>query len=568
MFNQLLAMTNKACQNHWCQNQFEVTNSDRDFYKKMSPECNGQLHLIPEPTRCPSCRQQRRLAWRNERTLYKRKCDYSGKDIVTTYSPESPYKVYSNDVWYSDKWDPRDYGRDYNFTKPFFQQFKELQIAVPRLALVAFDVENSPYVNQCWHIKNCHLCFDVGYCEDMLYCYCTYHSTNCIDVIYAEKNELCFSTINSKNCYNSVYLQDCKDCSDSYFSFACKNSKYILFCENLVGKEYYIRNKKVTPEQFGSSLENLNLSSHKNWKSAVQEFQQRKSDAIKRANRNINVENCTGEDMYNSRNCHNTYECFDAEDTNYVTRGDHKIKDCQDCDHLAEIELGYEGVSWSGYKNAFGFMSYQNEECYYCDLIMNSHHLFGCTNMHKQQYCILNKQYLEEEYNQLVPKIIEHMKSTGEWGEMFHQSISPFGYNETLGMNYYPMTKEEAQSKGFNWSTYESTPPEVEKSIPAIKLPDTTAQVPDDILNWAIICESTGKPFQLMPKELNFYRKQNLPIPRIHPDERFKDLMKQRNPRKLRLTNCSHCRKEMETSYPLDEKGDILCIECYQQAVY
>ena len=44
---------------------------------------------------------------------------------------------------------------------------------------------------------------------------------------------------------------------------------------------------------------------------------------------------------------------------------------------------------------------------------------------------IFEKSYSEEEYNELVPKIIEHMKGGGEWGEFFPISHSPFGYNET-----------------------------------------------------------------------------------------------------------------------------------------
>ena len=31
------------------------------------------------------------------------------------------------------------------------------------------------------------------------------------------------------------------------------------------------------------------------------------------------------------------------------------------------------------------------------------------------------------------------MKKTGEWGEFFPSSISPFGYNETVAMEYYPI---------------------------------------------------------------------------------------------------------------------------------
>jgi hypothetical protein len=34
------------------------------------------------------------------------------------------------------------------------------------------------------------------------------------------------------------------------------------------------------------------------------------------------------------------------------------------------------------------------------------------------------------------------MINTKERGEFFHPSLSPFGYNETVVMDYYPMERE------------------------------------------------------------------------------------------------------------------------------
>jgi hypothetical protein len=39
------------------------------------------------------------------------------------------------------------------------------------------------------------------------------------------------------------------------------------------------------------------------------------------------------------------------------------------------------------------------------------------------------------------------MKSTGEWGEFFPLPLSPFGYNETVAQDYFPLTSEEAIEK-------------------------------------------------------------------------------------------------------------------------
>jgi hypothetical protein len=79
--------------------------------------------MIPPPTLCPDCRQQRRLSFRNERKLYKRKCDATGKDIISIYSPDKPYTVYHQDYWWSDAWEPMDYGRDFDFSRSAIEQF-------------------------------------------------------------------------------------------------------------------------------------------------------------------------------------------------------------------------------------------------------------------------------------------------------------------------------------------------------------------------------------------------------------------------------------------------------------
>src|SRR3989338_5834211 len=93
-----------------CQTKFEVTDRDRKFYHKIS---------VPEPTRCPLCRRVRLLAWRNQRTLYSRKCQAPGhtENIVSIFAPDAPYTIYDRDFWWSDAWNPLDYGADIDFSR-------------------------------------------------------------------------------------------------------------------------------------------------------------------------------------------------------------------------------------------------------------------------------------------------------------------------------------------------------------------------------------------------------------------------------------------------------------------
>ena len=45
------------------------------------------------------------------------------KDIISMYAPDAPFKVYEQEIWWSDQWDPLQYGRDFDFKKPFLSSF-------------------------------------------------------------------------------------------------------------------------------------------------------------------------------------------------------------------------------------------------------------------------------------------------------------------------------------------------------------------------------------------------------------------------------------------------------------
>lgn len=134
-----------------------MTNKDLEFYEKISPVFTGQKYLIPSPTLCPEERQRRRLAFRNERKLYHRKCDLTGKQFISMYDSVSPYTVYEPKAWYSDSWTPSKYGQGMDFNKSFFEQFHELSLKVPRIGIDLVNCENSDFCNYCGDDKDCYL---------------------------------------------------------------------------------------------------------------------------------------------------------------------------------------------------------------------------------------------------------------------------------------------------------------------------------------------------------------------------------------------------------------------------
>jgi len=147
----------KTCKQ--CSAPFEITPDDLEFYDKISPVFAGKKELIPAPTLCPHCRDQRRYAFRNERHLYRRPCSLCKQQTVSIYAPENPYAILCPACFTGDRWNAESAGRDFDFTRPFFPQFLELKRQVPRQAVDILNNENSDYSNISIENKDCYLVF-------------------------------------------------------------------------------------------------------------------------------------------------------------------------------------------------------------------------------------------------------------------------------------------------------------------------------------------------------------------------------------------------------------------------
>lgn len=89
-----------------------------------------------------------------------------------------------------------------------------------------------------------------------------------------------------------------------------------------------------------------------------------------------------------------------------------------------------------------------------------------------------------------------------------------------------------------------------------------------NICRQTLICAVTGRPYKIIPQELEFYRKKNLSLPRFHPMERKRQRMLKRNPRKLWDRQCMKCQKPITTSFSPERPEIVYCEECYFKNVY
>ncbi|MEK7583460.1 MAG: hypothetical protein AAB483_03630 [Patescibacteria group bacterium] len=563
----------KECLN--CKQYFVIAPDDASFYEKMS---------VPLPTLCPSCRFQRRYAWRNERNLYRQACGLCKRSMITIYSPDKPFVVYCNECYHGDGWDPLSFGKDVDFSRPFLEQFKELQLEVPRLYAFVFQNSNSEYTNGAAYNKDCYLTFVSDHNQDSAYSYGTNHSIGVIDCYGCNECELCYESLDCNKCYQVLFSQDCSDSQNLMFCKNCANCQDCIGSVNLRNKKYHILNMPYTKEDYLEKVKSLHLDTHQGLEAFKKEAATLASRFMKKYYHGFQNRDVTGDYVSNSKNSSYIFDSTAVEDSSYINHG-HKVTHCSDGYVVVDqSQYSYEIVSAIAVNNVkFGYCVWHDSDSEYCDTCENCTNIFGCVGLRKQSYCILNKQYSPEEYMALVPRIIEHMKIGGEYGEFFPINLSPFAYNETVAQEYFPLNKEKALEKGIPWKAIENRNYAI--TMKSDGIPNSSRDIPETIEKEIIGCEHAGNcaegcttAFIIIPQELQYYRRMNLPLPRLCPNCRHGLRLKMRNPRKLWNRSCScmmhghshgdnGCSEEFATSYAPDRPEHMYCEKCYQAEI-
>lgn len=562
----------KTCRNPWCKQSFEIHPDEEAFLKKIGWMFGKTEIHPPLPVYCPECRLKNRTCHRNERNFYRRMATLTGKEMVSVYHQDPlwgpPDEVYTHDEWNDDKQDFSDRGRPYDPSRPFFPQFGELHKAVPRLGSMVIGNENCDFTAGTGYCKNCYLINSSEYCENCYYGKLVQSCKDSVDCSYLYNSELCYECFSVFKSYNCTFVSFSTNCRDCFFSTNLQGCSNCCLCSNLRQKQCHFLNEPLSKEAYERRVQEFRGSAAK-----MEEMRQRwmelNKTMVHRYANIVNGEHCTGDFIENSKNCLDCYDMNESQDCRYVIVGV-QVKDNYDCSNMyIKPELCYETLGTiEVYNCAYSLFVFHSQNLLYCEYCFHCKDCFGCVGLKRKQYCIFNTQYSKEEYEKLVPQIIEGMEKRGEWGFYFPPALSPFGYNESLAHEYLPLTEKEAQAQGFHWRIVVEKKPEVKKTIPAERLPDFIDAIPDDVVNWAIMCESTKRPFRILKQELDFYRRQRLPLPHLHPDVRYDRRLALRNPRRLWNRTCMQCGKGIETTYAPERPEKVYCENCYLKEVY
>ncbi len=558
----------RVCQN--CKAEFVIDASDFKFYEKIK---------VPPPTFCPECRFQRRLMFRNERALYKDKCDLCGKGMISVFSPEKPFKVYCSPCWWSDKWNPLDFGQDYDPNRNFFEQMREVQLKAPFMNLIVgySTLINSDYVNHAGEMKNCYLSYNFDYCENVHYSEMGNRVKDTMDSSMILNSELCYGTTNGSKLHKSFFCEDGRENHNIYFSKNLVGCSDCFGCINLKNKKYSIFNQLYSKEEYENKLKEFDWSSYKSLQGIIKKTRKFWLTIPHRFIHDRYNENTSGDYVYESKNAHLMYQVRCVEDGKFsqiLTTA--PIKDVYDYTEWGAgaqriLDSITTGLQADNIKFSSGIWdNVMNVE--YSIYNVSCSNNFGCVNMHKNQYCILNKQYTKEEYEKLRAKIIVDMDrnpyidSKGrifKYGEFLPYDLSPYDYNESTASWYFPLPKEKVLESGWRWR--EPTLPEYKITMLPDKMPDSINDVKDDIVKEVFECLDCNGVFRIIAPELTLLKRFGLPLPRKCPNCRYKERMSRINPPKLWARTCAKCGKAIQTSYAPDRPEIIYCGECYQK---
>jgi hypothetical protein len=495
---------------------------------------------FPHPTLAPMERWLQAVGQSTPFAFRQTVCPVTKTPILSRWSESGAIVGVNSDWFWSDDCDNIIEGQDYDFNRPFFEQFQELARKCYAPSINRINCENSPYVNASYQLKDCHLCFA---CESLRDCYYSALCSNSNDLIFCagvSNSELCYRCLDCSDIYEGRFLQDCINCRDCYWCLDCIGCSNCFQCYGLrqASDGYYIQNQKVTKEEWQKVIDKVNSGSF-SIETQLQNDAERFFKDKRNYNTNFNNENCSAiYHVTHSKNCQGALYSNDSQDCkDIIFTAD--ARDCYSVIWGRRVERCYQVVAANeAYDCAFcdGCIGGGRNQIYCFCCYNGCHDLFGCFFLKGRNYCILNKQYTQKEYESLLPRVKQHMQSTGEYGQWFPSSFYSVPYNDSWARYFLAnLTDEQIEKRGLLISEV----PKFKDSY-GIELPDGLDQFSDQECNKEITCIQSGQRFSVGLNELKALRKLRCPIPR----QRWSVILSQ-----MQAKSIERCHQELAISF-------------------
>ncbi|MFC1656025.1 hypothetical protein ACFL3C_04090 [Patescibacteria group bacterium] len=402
----------------------------------------------------------------------------------------------------------------------FIEDFRKLYVESPQCGSWTRASENCDYGDITTTSKDCYMCFNSGGCEDAYYCEDSRSLTNCTDCAFCEKCELCFECVDCDGLNNSNYCQDCHNSFDIHFCYDVRRCNNCIGCVGLRDKQYCIFNEQYSKEEYEKALKDI--SDERTIEQINKKVEELKRKIPRMYVHQFDTTDCTGDYVYHSKNCHMCFDTRHSEDSGYIIQAnlDMGARDSFDCGPIpTSMDLCYD-VSYSHYMFNSNHIYWcgNSKDCEYCTNCFESENLFGCHYLKTKQdgFYILNQKVDEDYYRETTKKIKKLLEEKGIY--TLHDLL------------YKDLSSEKVSC-------------------------------PDDQLNRK--CTICSKEFEIVPQEIEFYKKKGIKIPIYCPDCRAKQRVDLRNDRTMYKRSCDSCKNSLISTYPPESKYIVYCLKCY-----
>lgn len=597
-------INNSVCK--YCTTQYSLYSVEKEQYDKSSFKYSDI---------CPTCIFRLIYSFLNDKHLYNRKDINSWKNIISIISEDYKWEVIEantyrellvDDLWFK-------YWND--FSDDIFDDFIKLYSVFPKASRLVFrGVENWDYSSHVGTSKNLYLSYCVfSECEDVYYSLKITDSKNVFDSYHIASSSNIYSSHTIGTSHDVSFSRNSVDCSWLLFCSDMNNCKECIFCCNQVNKSYMIYNTQYTKEQYESIKKGIY---EKLWDYNQFIFLQQKFAEFLDQNLvdwAININNCqkvNGEATFFSNNSVNVYAWNGISNcANIMIWGDFADDKWEKIINSLEFGTNCENSIWSF---SFGYNTYnvnfswfiaESTNLDYCIDLEWCEDCMFCVWLRNKKYCILNKQYTKESYFQKRQEIVNNLKQSWKWWEFIPWTCSPFPYNDTLAYDYFKVNKviysdwrEETIDSDAIWVVKVKTDDFISDAIldlgwdekiqikwrtknKEINIPENMQvlktkeiwniwEINNDILDKAIICEESARPFRIIKKELEYLKKKWFPIPRIHHENRIDKIFSDRPKWQMYVWICDKCSIETLTVFKNKPKYKVYCPACYKQFMY
>jgi len=540
----------------WVMDEEEIS-----WYKKFN---------VPPSKRSPLTRMRYLTSTFSSGQLWYNKHANTGKPVITYVHPATGIRVLPDEEWFGR--DFIDVALDYDSSRPLFDQLWGLRLKVPKgasgnyekcensISVFSYGDVNSYFVGAC-KSKN-SLCSIVALdTENSAEVYNSFGVTNSYRVVRCDR------------VFNCRYIQESKDCVNVFFAFDCRNCENCFGATNQRNKSYIWFNEQLTKEVWEERFKNIDLGDRLAVEREMEQFGSLLDRAIWPENFNDKCMDSIGEYLTDSTNNQYVYTSNGGARNNawciWAIGNSEQNFVC--ADPADAQENYYTAGCANSFRCKYSYVTSRCQNCEYCLDIYDSENCFACIGLRHKQFCILNKQYSEEDYWKLVDEIKTKMLETGVYEDSLPAKFSGAYFPESGATTYYLAPRElgnQMEAHMFDPNSEDAIGEELMKARDVTPISEIPSRAEDvDQLEGKVFKDPTlNRRFGFIKPELDFYKHMHVAPPMEHQIERVRRVILMANSGVMEKGICHHCSKEImfakNAMYPTRK---IYCKDCYHE---